>query len=200
MPPTPKEAADTAVDETVATESPQAAPPEERAAAGEPDAPAGESETAEADTVSAPAQAMLASTMALAMVSPDTAQREAESERDTVPLPEPVVAPEPDAYGPPPELAPPTVERVLLSTLKFKRFVEPKFPRRALDQGLEGWVDVRFLVTAEGETAEIEVLDAEPGGAFDEAAVDAVERWRFKPRRVDGEPVPSRTQIRLRFE
>jgi len=155
---------------------------------------------AEADTVSAPAEALLASTVSMAMVSPDTTQRAAEQEQDTVPLPEPVKAPEPDAYGPPPELAPPAIDEVLLSTLKFKRFVEPEFPRRARDNGTIGWVDLRFLVTAEGETADIEVLDAQPGGTFDEAAVEAVERWRFKPRRVDGEAVPSRTEIRLRFE
>ena len=44
------------------------------------------------------------------------------------------------------------------------------------------------------------MLDSQPGGTFDEAAVEAVERWRFKQRQVDGEAVPSRTRIRLRFD
>jgi TonB family protein len=197
--------ADTSADElaaaeTVAENSPKADAPAEQAAAADTAPPASEPEAVEADTVSAPAEAMLASTMSLAMVSPDGTQRAAGVKQDTGPLPEPVAAPEPDAYGPPPELAPPKIEEVLMSTLKFKRFVEPEFPRRARDEGVQGWVDVRFLVTAEGKTAEIEVLDSQPGGTFDEAAVAAVERWRFKQRRVDGEAVPSRTGIRLRFD
>jgi TonB family protein len=197
--------ADTSADEpaaaeTVAEESPKADAPAEQTAAADTAPPASEPEAVEADTVSAPAEAMLASTMSLAMVSPDSTQRAAGVKQDNAPLPEPVAAPEPDAYGPPPELAPPKIEEVLMSTLKFKRFVEPKFPRRARDEGVQGWVDVRFLVTAEGRTAEIEVLDSQPGGTFDEAAVAAVERWRFKQRRIDGEAVPSRTGIRLRFD
>jgi len=192
--------ADRSVDEAAPEQARAAESATQRAAVSETTTPGGEAEAVEADTVSAPVEATLASTMSMAMVSPDATRREAEPEQDTVPLPEPVKAPEPDAYGPPPELAPPRIEKVLMSTLKFNRFVEPKFPRRARDKGLTGWVDLRFLVTAEGETADIEVLDAQPGGAFDEAAVAAVERWRFKPRRVDGEAVPSRTQIRLRFE
>jgi protein TonB len=43
------------------------------------------------------------------------------------------------------------------------------------------------------------VREAEPAGTFDRAALDAVKRWRYEPRVVDGNVVEQRVQARLRF-
>lgn len=67
--------------------------------------------------------------------------------------------------------------------------VQPTYPTRAAQQGQEGWVQVRFIVTAAGGVRDIEVVDAEPPRVFDSAAVRAAERFRFQPRVVDGEAV-----------
>ncbi len=154
----------------------------------------------ERDTVELPTEPVLASTLSLAMVSPDSEPRQEAVEQVTVPVPESAVAPDPEDYGPPGEFAPVKIEEVLMSTLKFDRFVEPKFPRRASKRDITGWVDVAFVVSSGGETSDIKVLAAEPGGVFEESAIAAVERWRFKARKVDGEAVASRTKIRLRFD
>ena len=42
------------------------------------------------------------------------------------------------------------------------------------------------------------VLEAEPSGVFDQAALDAVGKFRYKPKVVDGEPVEI-TGVRNRF-
>lgn len=67
--------------------------------------------------------------------------------------------------------------------------VQPTYPTRAAQRGIEGWAQVRFVVTAAGGVRDVEVVDAEPPGIFNSAAVRAAERFRFQPRVVNGEPV-----------
>jgi len=84
------------------------------------------------------------------------------------------------------------------SRLKVRRYVEPRYPRNALTRRVSGWVEVGFTVDASGRTQDVRVLNAEPPGMFDDAAVAAVNRWRFEP--VDGVDPPFDSEIRLRFQ
>lgn len=79
--------------------------------------------------------------------------------------------------------------------------VAPAYPRRALDRGIEGWVEVEFTVTEVGGVSDPKVLSAHPSSIFDRAALRAIERWKYEPKIVDGQPV-SRPGVRtrLRFE
>jgi TonB family protein len=43
------------------------------------------------------------------------------------------------------------------------------------------------------------VLKSEPGVTFDQAAMDAVEKWRFEPVIENGVAVEKRTAVRLAF-
>ncbi len=65
--------------------------------------------------------------------------------------------------------------------------VAPVYPRRAQSRGIEGWVLLRFTVTESGSVINPEVVDAEPPNTFDRAAMKAVERFKYKPRVVNGE-------------
>lgn len=87
-----------------------------------------------------------------------------------------------------------------MSELDFERFVEPRYPRSRAVRKKRGWVEVQFQVNADGNTSEVQVMGSSPPEVFDEAATDAVAKWRFKPPLVDGEPVAVTTIIRLRFE
>lgn len=79
--------------------------------------------------------------------------------------------------------------------------VPPVYPGRALTQGIEGYVDLAFTVTAAGGVADIRVIDARPSGVFDRAAVRAVAQWKYHPRMVDGRPIATRgVRTRIRFE
>ncbi|RMF95398.1 MAG: energy transducer TonB [Gammaproteobacteria bacterium] len=105
--------------------------------------------------------------------------------------------PAPDEIGP---LPPPGPATVALSALEFRRFVQPDYPRNLAERGVEGWVELKFLVNASGEVEDLRLIGSEPAGVFDEAALKAVRRWRFKPHRVDGEAVAAYSQVRLRFK
>ncbi|MGH8131287.1 MAG: TonB family protein [Steroidobacteraceae bacterium] len=79
-------------------------------------------------------------------------------------------------------------------------FLAPAYPTRALERGTEGWVDVEFTVSKDGTTRDASVRAAKPAGVFDRAATDAVKRWRYEPRVVNGSVVDQRVEARLRFQ
>ena len=60
------------------------------------------------------------------------------------------------------------------------------YPRRAQARGIEGFVVVEFTVTKTGAVTNPIVIKAEPEGIFDRAALDAVVKFKYKPRVVDG--------------
>lgn len=67
--------------------------------------------------------------------------------------------------------------------------VTPTYPTRAAQRGIEGWCQVEFTVTPEGNVEDVRVVDAEPQGIFDRSSIRAAQRFRFQPRVVDGEAV-----------
>lgn len=67
--------------------------------------------------------------------------------------------------------------------------IQPTYPTRAAQRGIEGWAQVAFTVTETGGVRDVIVVDAEPPGMFDQASIRAAERFRFQPRVVNGEPV-----------
>ncbi|MEA3243941.1 MAG: energy transducer TonB [Pseudomonadota bacterium] len=63
----------------------------------------------------------------------------------------------------------------------------PQYPYKATRRGIEGWVRVSFRVTETGTVEDVQVLESDPTGVFEQAAIKAVYRWRFKPRIVNGQ-------------
>jgi TonB family protein len=62
-------------------------------------------------------------------------------------------------------------------------------------------VRLEFTVNERGQVRDIVVVGAEPRGVFEDAAQGALSRWRFRPPvAADGQPVPLRTSVQLRFE
>ena len=66
--------------------------------------------------------------------------------------------------------------------------VEPRYPSWARKRGIEGYVVVEFVVTEEGKVRHPVVIDSSPRRVFDEAAIDAASKFRYKPKIVDGRP------------
>lgn len=79
--------------------------------------------------------------------------------------------------------------------------VEPTMPRKAMIEQVEGVVLVRFDIGPTGSTADVQIVHERPlGFGFGDAARKAVQRWRYRPRVVDGAPVIQKgVQVRLRF-
>ncbi|MGB3622133.1 MAG: TonB family protein [Ketobacter sp.] len=67
--------------------------------------------------------------------------------------------------------------------------VQPIYPRRALSRGIEGYVILEFTVTKNGSVKDPVVVEANPTGIFDSAAINAALKFKYKPRIVDGVPV-----------
>ncbi len=79
--------------------------------------------------------------------------------------------------------------------------VEPNYPPRALQQGIEGFVDVRFTITPVGTVANTEIIQSKPPYIFDRSAIRAVRKWRYSPKIENGAPVTRPNQkVRLVFE
>lgn len=136
-------------------------------------------------------------------------------------LPEP--PPPPDE--PPPELPPPSIDsdvgigievghvpvqsKVDLGNAGFSRDgeylpimkVQPIYPRRALTRGLEGFVMLEFVVTETGSVRDPVVIEAQPPGIFNRAAIQAALKFKYKPKMVDGKPVAvSGVRNKITFE
>jgi protein TonB len=77
--------------------------------------------------------------------------------------------------------------------------IDPQWPREALIEGTEGWVEVEFTILADGSVADPSVLQSEPPRLFDRNALRAILRWKFKPRIVDGQAVERRAVQRIDF-
>ena len=88
---------------------------------------------------------------------------------------------------------------VSATTLTRTRYVPPQFPTSAREKGMEGWVDVQFLVNADGTVSEPAIVGAQPVGIFEQSALEAVRRWRYQPVLHDGAPVTQRARVRVRF-
>ena len=67
--------------------------------------------------------------------------------------------------------------------------VAPIYPRRAQSRGIEGFVIVEFTVAKNGAVKNPTVVNAQPEGIFEKAALEAAAKFKYKARVVDGEPV-----------
>lgn len=76
--------------------------------------------------------------------------------------------------------------------------VRPKYTRAALRANIEGRVRIEVLVGKDGRVRHAKLL-AGLGYGLDERALEAVQRWRFRPATVDGIPVESRKSVYVEF-
>lgn len=79
--------------------------------------------------------------------------------------------------------------------------IEPRYPARALQREIEGWVLLEFSISPAGTVVNPFVVDSEPRRTFDRSALRAVSRWKYKPKVEDGVAVLRHgVQVVLTFE
>ena len=81
--------------------------------------------------------------------------------------------------------------------------INPDYPPRAQTRGIEGYVIVQFTITATGTVKDAIVVEAQPRGMFDDAALKAIARWRYNPKVEAGvavERVGIRTRLTFQLE
>jgi len=78
--------------------------------------------------------------------------------------------------------------------------VQPEYPELARVARLEGNVILQAIVKADGSVGDVEVLRCNrPNLGFEEAAIEAVQQWRYKPALQNGKPVEVYFTIYVEF-
>ena len=78
--------------------------------------------------------------------------------------------------------------------------VPPLYPMAARRKGIEGWVNVRFIVDEQGRVDDIRIFESRPQKIFDSSVIRCVSAWRFTPGTVEGVPIKTRVETTIRFD
>ncbi|MEE2674681.1 MAG: energy transducer TonB [Myxococcota bacterium] len=76
--------------------------------------------------------------------------------------------------------------------------VNPQYPIRAADRGIQGWVEVQFTISAAGTVKNPVVVAAEPATIFNRAALRAIRKWKYSPKIEEGVAV-DRPNVRVKL-
>ena len=78
---------------------------------------------------------------------------------------------------------------------------KPSYPAAAKADEKEGFVRFRAQVSPTGTVSEIEILESDPPGVFDEAVKAAVRLWQFAPARDEaGKGIESSHEDTITFQ
>lgn len=129
---------------------------------------------------------------------PELTEVQPEPEPQPQPAPEPAPEPSPEpaeTAAPSPEPAAaqrdaapaaepaPSNEPVSVGQVAPTNRVNPSYPPRAQRRGMEGFVEVEFVIQRNGSVdgSSIRVTNAQPRRVFEDAAREAIARWQFEP-------------------
>lgn len=82
----------------------------------------------------------------------------------------------------------------------YLRNPPPLYPRWAREQGWEGTVLLEVEVLESGRCGQVNVLSPSGHEVLDQAAIEAVRRWVFKPARHWSQPVAFWVEIPITFQ
>jgi protein TonB len=102
-----------------------------------------------------------------------------------------------DASAPPPQplARQPRVSRIMEGNLIYR--VQPEYPALAKLARIQGAVVLRAVIGKQGTIENLQAVGGPP--LLIKAAVEAVRQWRYRPYRLNGEPVEVDTQITINF-
>ncbi|HEX9662080.1 MAG TPA: energy transducer TonB, partial [Candidatus Binatia bacterium] len=95
-----------------------------------------------------------------------------------------------------PGIAPPVTR---LTQVGFRHTPPPDYPEAARKDGKEGRVLLRVLVDEEGKSKLVEINLSSGSYLLDQAAAEAIKRWRFSPARYGEAPTASWVKIPVDF-
>jgi protein TonB len=138
-------------------------------------------------------------------VKPDIEQTQVENLEPTVIPPEAVIVPPADTPMPPSENAIAATEAVAppgppAQELKTKSRVEPTYPPASRRAGEEGTVKLRILVDERGAPREVQVAQGSGFARLDQAAMDAVRKWRFAAATNGSTAITAWTHVSITFK
>ena len=77
---------------------------------------------------------------------------------------------------------------------------KPVIPEDLLTENLDRSCVVDFIVGADGKPVSVKIAKSTDVQELDRLALQAANRWRFKPATRDGEPVESRVKLHIEFQ
>ena len=78
--------------------------------------------------------------------------------------------------------------------------IQAVYPRKAAVQNIEGFVLLQFDITKTGQVDNVSVITASPPKIFNSSAVQALRKWKYKPKIVNGKAVRQKNRrVRLLF-
>jgi protein TonB len=78
--------------------------------------------------------------------------------------------------------------------------VQPKYPSRAVNRHIEGWVKIEFTIDTSGDVTDTTIVASQPTEVFDSEALKAIKKWKFKEKIVNGVAVEQRAIQTLQFK
>jgi protein TonB len=75
----------------------------------------------------------------------------------------------------------------------------PRYPSQARRRNQQGVVRVEVRLDERGKQLKLTLVRSSGVQSLDQAALDAVTQWRFRPEVIDGRAVPSRVEIPIEF-
>ena len=75
--------------------------------------------------------------------------------------------------------------------------LDVQYPSRALQTGVEGWVEIGYTVGPDGSVSNVKALNANPTKVFEASAIRAVSHLRYQPVVQGGKLVAVGTQVRI---
>jgi TonB family protein len=104
--------------------------------------------------------------------------------------------PPPAAPGPPP-----IPQRILVGgNVQQSRMimkVNPAYPPDCKAEGIEGTVALRATISREGNVLNLERINELVDSRLAQAAMDAVQQWRYQPTLLNGQPIEVITEIQV---
>jgi protein TonB len=78
------------------------------------------------------------------------------------------------------------------------RTVPPEYPTELRREGVSGLVMVKCSIDEQGNVTEA-LVEKSSNAAFEQPAMAAVKKWKFKPAKQDGTPVAIKVSIPIKF-
>lgn len=77
---------------------------------------------------------------------------------------------------------------------------KPRYPRLAQRQGIEGTAMYEIWLDENGQQIKQNLLSSSGASMLDQAALEAIKKWKFSPRKINGTSIAHRVQVPIRFK
>lgn len=77
---------------------------------------------------------------------------------------------------------------------------KPRYPRLAQRRGIEGTAMYEVWLDENGQQIKQNLLSSSGASMLDQAALEAIKKWKFSPRKINGTSIAHRVQVPIRFK